>query len=132
MQDRTEHSGERMARGRMGFEGETVDAAAIAWTPHPSFAGVRMKHLVRGERTEGRLSCHLVHVAPGCSLDAHTHAGQWELHEVVAGGGQVQVFGRRMDYAPGNVCVIPMGETHEVRAGEEGLWLLAKFFPALL
>jgi len=116
----------------IGFEGKSVDAALIAWAPHPAFAGVSMKHLIRGADTGGRLSCHLVRVESGCSLDAHVHDGQWELHEVIQGSGRAELAGRAMDYAPGAMCVIPQGATHQVRAGQDGLWLLAKFFPAMV
>lgn len=108
------------------------DAGAFAWNDHPSFAGVAMKHLLRGEDTGGAVSCHLVRVAPGKALLPHIHEGQWELHEVVAGSGTAMIDGADMDYAPGVAAVIPKGLRHGVRAGEQGLVLFAKFFPALV
>jgi len=107
-------------------------AAQLEWNAHPRFAGVALKHLVRGADTAGQLSCHLVRVEPGCSLALHTHEEQWELHEVVAGEGAGQLAGRVVRYLPGCVTVIPRGSQHEVTAGPQGLVLLAKFFPALL
>lgn len=108
------------------------DAAELPWNAHPAFAGVALKHLVRGADTQGALSCHLVRVAPGKSLKSHTHDGQWELHEVVAGSGEAGVGEARVAYLPGVSAVIPKGVVHEVTAGDEGLTLFAKFFPALL
>lgn len=107
-------------------------AEDVAWTAHPTFAGVWMKHLVRGGQTNGLLSCHLVRLDPGCELESHVHETQWELHEVAQGGGQAELSGVGMAYAPGVITVIPQGEAHQVRAGVDGLWLLAKFFPALV
>ena len=108
------------------------DAAALPWNAHPSFAGVALKHLVTGTDTDGALSCHLVRIDPGCRLASHVHAGQWELHEVVCGSGTAGLDGKDMEYRPGVIAVIPKGAPHEVTAGEEGLCLFAKFFPALV
>ena len=108
------------------------DADALPWQDHPAFAGVRLRHLVTAADTEGRLSCHIVRLAPGASLAGHVHDGQWELHEVVCGSGTAALAGRQTDYAPGVTAVIPRGTPHAVTAGDQGLCLLAKFFPALL
>lgn len=105
---------------------------ACAWNKHPNFEGVELKHLVRGEATKGALSCHLVRVAPGKCLQSHTHDPQWELHEVVAGDGCAKVGERNVEYTPGTMAVIKSGAVHEVTAGDKGLVLFAKFFPALL
>jgi len=107
-------------------------AADIPWTAHPVFAGVTLKHLVTGADTDGALSCHLVRLEPGARLASHVHDGQWELHEVVAGSGRAGLGDAAADYLPGVAAVIPRGLVHEVTAGESGLCLYAKFFPALL
>jgi quercetin dioxygenase-like cupin family protein len=112
--------------------GGDKDPAALPWNNHPAFTGVRLKHLVTGADTNGALSCHLVRIDPGCHLKNHVHEGQWELHEVVAGSGTAQLDGRKADYLPGVVAVVPKGTPHEILAGDEGLCIFAKFFPALL
>jgi quercetin dioxygenase-like cupin family protein len=108
------------------------DAAAIPWNAHPAFPGVSLKLLVAGADTGGAVSCHLVRVEPGMELKSHVHEGQWELHEVVAGSGRAGMGEAAAEYRPGVVAVIPRGVAHNVRAGDEGLWLFAKFFPALV
>ena len=108
------------------------DAEALPWQDHPAFAGVRLRHLVTAADTQGQLSCHIVRLDPGASLAGHVHDGQWELHEVVCGSGTAALAGRKADYAPGVTAVIPRGTPHAVTAGDQGLCLLAKFFPALL
>lgn len=103
-----------------------------AWNEHPAFKGVFLKHLVTGEATEGALSCHMVRVEPGCCLESHIHEGQWELHEVINGQGEAIVDDVAVAYQTGVMAVIPKGVRHRVQAGEAGLVLLAKFFPALM
>lgn len=107
-------------------------SAELPWNDHPVFPGVALKHLVPGRDTGGRFSLHLVRVDRGCSLREHAHAENWELHEVVEGGGVCRFAGRDVTYAPGVCGVLPAGVAHEVQAGEQGLCLLAVFTPALL
>jgi len=120
-------------------EGRCVHTAAgcrqaeeLPWNDHPVFAGVALKHLITGADTDGRLSCHLVRLAPGATLASHAHDGQWELHEVVAGSGTAGIGPDAAEYLPGVSAVIPRGLAHEVTAGASGLCLYAKFFPALV
>ncbi len=105
-------------------------ASSAAWTAHPKFAGVAMKTVVGGARTGGALSQHLVRVDAGCALETHVHAQQRELHLVLAGSGEARLAGEPDDYRPGSVSVIPAGAAHSVRAGTDGLTLLASFTPA--
>ena len=105
---------------------------SIAWTPHPAFAGVSMKHLVTGADTNGTSSVHLVRVNPGCCIGDHIHNGKTEIHQVVAGVGRCLLEEREIAYAEGVVAVIPADRPHSVFAGESGLFLLAVFSPALL
>lgn len=113
------------------LENAELSAENIPWNPHPSFPGVFLKHLVSGQATDGQLSCHLVKVEPGKVLETHVHDQQWELHEVMGGQGKALLDERSVPYAPGTMAVIPRGVKHRVQAGEDGLLLCAKFFPAL-
>lgn len=113
------------------IDGKTL-FSNIPWTPHPVFAGVSMKHLVRGAETGGGLSAHLVRLEPSAVLESHIHESQWELHEVVDGYGRFLIGEKEVNYEPGTMGIIPMGAAHRVTAGEDGLMILAKFFPALL
>jgi quercetin dioxygenase-like cupin family protein len=109
-----------------------VNPQSIPWTPHAAFPGVALKHLITGAENGGLASFHLVRVDPGCALKEHTHPGQWELHEVVAGSGTAILNGHSVPYASGSMALIPRNSPHQVTAGDEGLLILAKFFPALL
>ena len=107
-------------------------SCSINFIPHKSFKGVYLKHLVRGDMTDSRISSHLVKVEPFCSLDTHTHSEQLEIHEVIQGDGKCLIADEQLQYTPGTVAVIPQNTPHTVTAGESGLYILAKFQPALL
>ncbi|WP_432737130.1 cupin domain-containing protein [Maridesulfovibrio sp. FT414] len=121
-----------MANGCVKTIDGSINCSDLEWNPHPAFAGVYLKHLVSGKNTGGNLSCHMVRIDPGCTLESHTHNPQWELHEVIKGSGQVVLDGEESAYHPGRSAVIPCGKQHSVVAGDNGLVLLAKFFPALI
>jgi len=104
----------------------------IDWTKHAKYNGVSLKHIVRGADTKGLFSSHLVKIEPGCCLELHSHENEYELHEVIAGQGVCFFNKETVDYQQGRMLVIPAGENHSVQAGENGLILLAKFFPALI
>ncbi len=107
-------------------------SSALPWNPHPKFKGVALQHLLTGADTAGMFSCHLVRVEPGCALDPHLHATQWELHQVLQGEGSGQVGAQTLHYQPGCLVPIPLGLEHGVQAGEAGLLILAKFCPPLI
>jgi quercetin dioxygenase-like cupin family protein len=111
---------------------ETINCADLAWNPHAAFEGVYLKHLVTGDKTDGQISCHIVRVDPGCTLETHVHENQWEMHEVIEGSGDATLSESSTPYHPGKSAIIPKGEKHSVKAGDDGLIMLAKFFPALI
>ena len=110
---------------------ENLDqASSAAWTAHPKFSGVAMKAVVGSALTGGAVSQHLVRVDAGCALETHVHAQQCELHLVLAGSGEAWLEDRPCAYRPGSVSTIPAVAAHSVRAGGDGLTLLASFSPA--
>ena len=111
---------------------KSENSSEFPWTDHPKFTGVYLKHLIKGTETDGLFSAHIVKIDPNCSLMEHCHEDQWELHEIVKGYGVCRLGNVGYDYHSGIMAVIPKGVSHGVRAGEDGLILLAKFFPALL
>jgi quercetin dioxygenase-like cupin family protein len=118
--------------GTIACPGKTASACDAPWNDHAAFAGVALKHLVTGADTDGLFSVHLVRLDPDAEIGIHSHDASWELHEVAAGSGQCLLDGQAIDYAPGVAAVLPQGAPHSVRAGRDGLRLLAKFVPALL
>ncbi|WP_319582451.1 cupin domain-containing protein [uncultured Pseudodesulfovibrio sp.] len=118
--------------GTVTARGEIKSAADLPWNQHPTFVGVALKHLVTGAETGGAFSAHLVRLDPNAEIEDHIHETNWELHEVAEGSGVCVLEGDSIPYAPGRVAVMPQKALHRVRAGQDGLCLLAKFVPALL
>ena len=119
-------------KGKISLLTRDISSESIPWTPHPQFPGVFLKHLVKGVETGGNLSCHMVRVEPNCTLKEHIHDGKLEIHEIVEGSGTCTLDGRTIPYSVGSIAVIPSNIKHEVIAGNEGIYILAKFSPALL
>jgi quercetin dioxygenase-like cupin family protein len=102
------------------------------WNPHKTFQGVALKHLITSVDTNNEISYHLVRVEPGCEIGLHTHESSMEIHEVISGNGSILLEDREYEYISGNITIIPKNKIHKVTAGKDGLYLLAKFIPALL
>ena len=117
--------------GKLSLPGGERAFADIPWSRHPAFEGVELKHILTSKETGGAFSFHLVRIAAGKKIGDHVHAAQLETHEVIAGVGVCISDGRELVYAPGVVSILPANVPHEVVAGEDGLFLFAKFIPAL-
>lgn len=111
---------------------EKIDFGSLPWNDHPIFEGVALKHLITSKQTSGLFSYHLVKVAPNKKIGMHVHEKQLETHEVIAGSGVCNSNNETYDYIPGHIGVFPMNVEHEIVAGEEGMYIFAKFIPALL
>lgn len=120
-----------LPNGISTFIGQEKSIAGLPWNHHPIYTGVSMKHLVAGAETVGQLSLHLVGVAPGHAIGEHMHSTQWELHQVLEGSGEAVLEGKKITYATGTVCTIPVGIKHEVFAGCDSILLLSTFSPPL-
>lgn len=103
----------------------------IPWSKHPTFEGVELKHILTAKDTDGKFSFHLVQIAPNKSIKNHIHESQLETHEVISGIGICVNDGQKVNYEAGVISIFPPNIPHEVNAGSEGLYLFAKFFPAL-
>lgn len=112
--------------------GQIRETQSLPWNPHPKFTGVFLRHIVTGKDTGGRMSLHHVRIDPGCVIGEHIHAGQTEIHDVLAGSGTCTIAGRVISYSPGVVGVMPADQVHRVDAGNEGMLLLATFCPPLV
>ena len=73
--------------GRLAVPGKNIPFEQIAWSKHPTFEGVELKHMITGKETDGQFSYHLVRIAPGKAIKNHIHETQLETHEVIAGAG---------------------------------------------
>lgn len=117
--------------GKLLLPDDTASFSEIPWSEHPSFEGVALKHIVTSKQTDGAFSYHLVRIAPNKKIGNHIHAEQLETHEVIVGNGICINDSTELTYEPGVISILPKGIPHEVIAGEDGLYLFAKFIPAL-
>lgn len=117
--------------GKLLLADSTVIFADIPWNKHAVFEGVELKHIVTSAHTNGEFSYHLVRIAPNMKIGNHTHTEQLETHEVIAGDGICINNGTEIVYKSGVISILPKAVPHEVIAGDEGLYLFAKFMPAL-
>ena len=122
---------EAFNEGRLALVGGEEAFSQINWSKHPTFEGVELKHIVTAKNTDGKFSYHLVRIAPGKAIGNHIHETQLETHEVISGYGICINDGMELKYEPGVISIIPKEVPHEVTAGNEGLYLFAKFIPAL-
>lgn len=122
---------EKFNDGKLRLPEGQIDFGKINWNKHPTFEGVELKHIITAKDTGGNFSYHLVRIAPNKSIKNHIHETQLETHEVIAGYGKCINDGKSLDYEPGVISIMPAKVAHEVNAGPEGLYLFAKFFPAL-
>lgn len=122
----------KIDEGKIVYLEKEADTKNLGWNAHATFKGVFLKHLVKGEDTGGKFSCHLVKVESNCEIGEHIHKDKWELHEIIDGEGKGILAEKEIPYKPGVSVVIPEGVKHKVIAGEEDLYLLAKFVPALI
>ena len=104
----------------------------IPWSKHQSFEGVELKHILSSQQSKGQFSFHLVRIVPNKKIGLHSHQEQLESHEVIAGDGLCLNNKQELIYEAGVISIFPKAVEHEVRAGANGLYLFAKFFPALV
>ena len=119
-----------LANGVVHYVDHSEQLTDREWSAHPQFSGVSLKTLIEQPESGGAFSSHLVKIDPGGCLEPHCHPDQLELHEVMEGSGQLIMNGAEFSYHWGKMAVIPKGCRHSVQAGDSGLTLLAKFFPA--
>lgn len=122
---------EAFNNGNLSIPGKVIKFDGIEWCKHPTFEGVELKHIITGKETENQFSYHLVRIAPGKAIKNHIHESQLETHEVIAGSGKCINDGEEIDYEVGVISIISAKIPHEVAAGDNGLYLFAKFMPAL-
>lgn len=117
--------------GKLAHPQGTIEFNEIPWCKHPTFEGVELKHIVTSQQTDHAFSYHLVRIQPHKKIGYHTHETQLETHEVIAGSGTCHHSGSKIHYIPGTIAILAKQVEHEVIAGDEGLYLFAKFIPAL-
>lgn len=122
---------EAFNHGELRLPHSSISFDNLPWSKHPTFEGVELKHILTAMDTNGKFSYHLVKIAPNKSIKKHIHETQLETHEVISGSGICIYDGTSLSYEPGVISIIPEKVPHEVNAGNDGIYLFAKFFPPL-
>ena len=122
---------EKFETGKLLLPSNQINFESVSWSPHAKFEGVALKHLITSKDTNGVFSYHLVRIAPNMKIGMHIHETQLETHEVIAGNGICINEGKELSYETGVISILPAGAEHEVIADTEGVYLFAKFIPAL-
>lgn len=122
---------QKFEMGKLALPYEQINFDSVEWCPHTKFEGVALKHLITSKDTNGIFSYHLVRIAPNKKIGQHIHEFHLETHEVIAGSGKCINDGNNLSYNVGTISIFPAGIKHEVIADIEGLYLFAKFIPAL-
>lgn len=118
-------------KGVLLNQSSALDLTKLDWNAHPKLKGVHLKDIITSSETEGAISCHLVKIEPNCKIALHTHPDNLEIHEVIQGEGNCILNTKSHEYNCGTVAIIPKNLKHEVIAGDKGLYLFAKFIPAI-
>lgn len=122
---------EQFINGKLSLPNKEIAFENISWSKHPTFEGVELKHIITSKDTNGEFSFHLVRIEPNKKIGMHIHETQLETHEVISGTGICINDNVKLKYSPGIISIFPKKVMHEVTAGDNGLYLFAKFFPAL-
>lgn len=122
---------EQFINGKLSLPNKEISFENISWSKHPAFEGVELKHIITSKDTNGEFSFHLVRIEPNKKIGMHIHETQLETHEVIFGTGVCINDNVKLKYSPGIISIFPKKVMHEVIAGDNGLYLFAKFFPAL-
>lgn len=108
-----------------------VDATAVAWTPHPRFAGISMRVLLTSADNP-YANVNVVRVPVGAEVGRHLHPTQIETVYVLAGQSVLTLGETEHSLPAGSIAAIPIGVEHSLRnAGDEPVELLAFFTPPL-
>ncbi len=121
-----------LSEGKIVYTDKELNVTDLEWNPHPSFTGAFLKHLVKGDATGGKFSCHLIRIQDGFEIGEHVHDGKWEFINIVGGVGKGEIAGKETVCELGVSLVVPENVKHRIVAGNGDVYLLAKFIPALL
>lgn len=121
-----------LSEGKLVYTDKELAVPDLEWNPHPSFTGVFLKHLVKGDSSDGRFSCHLIRIKDGFEIGEHIHDGKWEFIDIVGGTGKGELAGKKFACELGVSMVVPENVKHKIVADSGDVYLLAKFIPALL
>ncbi len=99
----------------------SIEAGRIAWTPHPSFAGVLAAWLMQRSSEAMPISCALVQFPSGAEVPEHAHPDEDDILFVLRGGASMRVEGHgEIPLKAGDFLRIPSGVRHRPHSFEDG------------
>jgi quercetin dioxygenase-like cupin family protein len=120
------------SEGKVEYTEKELKVKDLEWNPHPSFAGVFLKHLVKGDSSDGKFSCHLIRIKDSFEIGEHIHDNKWEFINIIGGVGKGELAGKEIVCELGVSLVVPENVKHRIVADNGDVYLLAKFIPALI
>lgn len=105
------------------------DTNDMAWTQHPQFPRIRVKHL-ETRATHPAASMMLVQIEAGGIVEPHVHQVETETAYVLQGQALLKVEAEEITLAKGVAVSIPPGLAHSlVNTGDDVLELFAVHTP---
>jgi len=109
------------------------DVNNIAWEPHPSVQGIRIKPLISNREDGLDVSCLLVKIPAGGEAPEHIHENQDDIIYPLEGKATIWIDGAgEFALEPGALVRVPKGIRHKVYKVLEDLLVYDVFFPALM
>jgi len=109
---------------------QAVDS--IAWAPHPTASGVRIKAMISRKENGAEVTCMLVEIPAGSEVPEHVHEHQDDILYPLKGNAKMWIEGDG-DFAlvPGIIVRVPKGTKHKIVEVKEDLQIYDVFSPAL-
>jgi quercetin dioxygenase-like cupin family protein len=103
----------------------------LKWVPHP-FLSIQIMHLLSKKDDQADITCFLVKVPKGKSIEEHVHETQEDIIYVMKGKGRMWVDGVG-DFAlePGTFIRVPKNTRHRMYDVTEDLLNFDVFSPPL-
>jgi len=103
----------------------------LPWVPHP-FLSIQIKHLLSQKDDQAEITCFLVKVPKGSSIQEHVHETQEDIIYVMEGRGRMWVDGvGDFPLAPGTFIRVPKNTRHRIYDVAEDLLNFDVFTPPL-
>ncbi len=105
----------------------------IAWRPHPTAEGVQIKPFITQKEDGLDVTCMLVKVPAGKTVQVHIHEKQDDILYPLAGKATMWVDGTGdFTLQPGVAVRVPKGTKHGISNVTQELLIFDVFSPALL
>ncbi len=91
----------------------------IKFQPHPKFKGVSIAMLA-GEAENLGVGVSILELSQGVEIPVHTHDESLDSIYCLAGEGKIYHQGNWKPFGQGDYCLVPPGQEHGVKSGDQG------------